>query len=50
MKEQLTYENCIEDVFHLLEIIEEMSNGNYEITENDVVEVFCKSNTGIRFD
>ena len=45
MKEQPTYENCMEDIFHLLEIIEEMSNNNYEITEDDVVEVFCKSNT-----
>lgn len=45
IKEQPTYENCIEEVFHLLEIIEEMSNNNYEITEDDVVKVFCKSNT-----
>ncbi|CAB5306689.1 unnamed protein product [Rhizophagus irregularis] len=43
--EQPTYENCIEEVFHLLEIIEEISNNNYEIIEDDVVEVFCKSNT-----
>lgn len=45
MKEQPTYENCIEDVFHLLEIIEEMNKSNYEITEDDAVKVFCKSNT-----
>lgn len=45
IKEQPTYENCIEDILHLLEIVKEMSNNNYEITEDDVVEVFCKSNT-----
>ncbi|CAB4427918.1 unnamed protein product [Rhizophagus irregularis] len=31
MKEQPTYENCMEDVFHLLEIIEEMSLTELEI-------------------
>ena len=45
IKDQPTYENCIEDIFHLLEIIEEMGNSNHEITENDIVDVFCKSNT-----
>ncbi len=45
IKEKLTYENCINDVCHLLKIIEEMNNNNFEITEDDVVEVFCKSNT-----
>ncbi|CAB4441893.1 unnamed protein product [Rhizophagus irregularis] len=45
IKEQPTYENCIEDILHLLEIVKEMSNNNCEITEDDVVEVFCKSNT-----
>ncbi len=45
IKEKLTYENCINDVCHLLKIIEEMNNNNFEITENNVVEVFCKSNT-----
>ncbi len=45
IKEKLTYENCINDVCHLLKIIEEMNNNNFEITEDDVVEVFCKLNT-----
>jgi superfamily II DNA helicase RecQ len=45
LKEKPTYENCINDICHLLEIIEEMNNNNFEITEDDVVEVFCKSNT-----
>ena len=45
IKEKPTYENCIDDVCHLLEIIEEMNSNNFEITEDDVVEVFCKSNT-----
>ncbi|CAI2190294.1 770_t:CDS:2 [Funneliformis geosporum] len=45
IKEFLTCENCIGDILHLLDIIEEMSNSNCEITEDDVVEIFCKSNT-----
>jgi|ERR1044071_1401368 superfamily II DNA helicase RecQ len=45
IKEQPTYENCMGDILHLLEIVEEMSTSNCEITEDDVVEIFCKSNT-----
>ena len=45
IKEKPTYENCIDDVFHLLEIVKEMSKSGCEIHEDDVVEVFCKSNT-----
>ena len=46
IKEQPTYENCINDIFHLLEIIEEIKNNtNCEIIEDDIVEIFCKSNT-----
>ncbi|CAG8627424.1 10800_t:CDS:2 [Funneliformis mosseae] len=46
IKERPTYGNCIDDIFHLLEIIEEIKNNtNCEITEDDIVEVFCKSNT-----
>ncbi|CAI2189200.1 10902_t:CDS:2, partial [Funneliformis geosporum] len=33
------------DICHLLEIIEEMISINFKIIEDDVVEVFCKSNT-----
>ena len=33
------------DILHLLEIVEEMSNSNCEIIEDDVVDIFCKSNT-----
>ncbi|CAI2168534.1 809_t:CDS:2, partial [Funneliformis geosporum] len=34
---QLRYENCMEDIFHLLDIIEEMGNNNIcEITEEDI--------------
>ena len=36
---------CINDICHLLEIVEEMNNNNFKITEDDIVEVFCKSNT-----
>jgi superfamily II DNA helicase RecQ len=46
LKEQPTYENCIEDILHILDAVEEISdNGFGEITEDDIVEVFCKSNT-----
>ncbi len=45
IKEQPTHENCVGDILHLLDIIEEMGNSNCEITEDDVVEIFCKSNT-----
>ena len=45
VKDKPTYENCINDVFHLLEIVEEMRNNSNEINEDDVIEVFCKSNT-----
>ncbi|CAG8726672.1 4408_t:CDS:1, partial [Funneliformis caledonium] len=40
IKEQLTHENCIGDILHLLDIVEEMGNSNCEITEDDVVEIF----------
>jgi hypothetical protein len=45
IKEQPTRENCIEDIFYLLDIIEEIGNINCKINEDDVVEIFCKSNT-----
>ncbi|GES72623.1 putative sgs1 protein [Rhizophagus clarus] len=46
IKEQPTYENCVEDILHLLDTVEEINeSSNCEITEDDVVEVFCKSNT-----
>ncbi|CAI2176513.1 18737_t:CDS:2 [Funneliformis geosporum] len=45
IKELLTCENCIGDILYLLDIVEEMGNSNCEITEDDVVEIFCKSNT-----
>jgi len=45
IKKQPTYENCMRDILHLLEIVEEMSNSNCEIIEDDVVDIFCKSNT-----
>ncbi|CAB4493376.1 unnamed protein product [Rhizophagus irregularis] len=46
IKEQPTYENCVEDILHLLDTVEEINDGgNYEIIEDDIVEVFCKSNT-----
>ncbi|CAB5395424.1 unnamed protein product [Rhizophagus irregularis] len=46
IKEQPTYENCVEDILHLLDTVEEMNySNNCEITEDDIVDVFCKSNT-----
>ncbi|CAB5376239.1 unnamed protein product [Rhizophagus irregularis] len=46
IKEQPTYENCVENILHLLDTVEEMNySNNCEITEDDIVDVFCKLNT-----
>ncbi|CAG8660723.1 18191_t:CDS:10 [Rhizophagus irregularis] len=40
IKEQPTYENCVEDILHLLDTVEEINDGgNYEIIEDDIVEL-----------